>query len=292
MKHPVNFIGLGAPKCGTTWIAECLEQHPDILFSNQKSVKELNFFNTPTWRKAIDYDISNYHKGIFWYLNQFPKEQEGKIRGEFSTSYLSDPKAPRRIVRHFPDAKLLVALRDPVEMVYSMHNFTLRTLRASVPSDFFKAIEKGYYLEIGLYAKHLERYLDLFDRKQFHIIFLKDIVNNSRDVVRNLYEFLGVSSDFIPNHLNRKSNPRTGVRFKFLNKLGRDALQVVKSVNYDLYNWLCQRQVLYRFYETLNTRAASNSEMSSEVRAHLRDFYREDIQRLRSLLGRPLVDWA
>lgn len=291
MKEIVDFIGIGAPKCGTTWLAKCLEEHPNILFSNQKSVKELNFFNTPTWRKAIDYDISNYHKGVSWYLNQFPKEQEGKIRGEFSTSYLSDPKACQRIKKHFPNVKLLVALRDPVKMVYSMHNFTLRTLRASVPSNFSKAIEEGYYLEIGLYAKHLKRYFKLFDRAQVYVVLLKDIKDNPRLLVRDLYKFLGVSQDFLPSHLGEKTNARTGIRFKSLNSVGSKLLKTVKKVDYGLYNWLCQRQMLYKLYELVNTAGGQKFEMPSDVQLYLRDFYKEDIEQLRELLERPLADW-
>ncbi len=44
----VDFIGVGAAKCGTTWVASLLENHPQINFSSTKTTKELNFFNSET----------------------------------------------------------------------------------------------------------------------------------------------------------------------------------------------------------------------------------------------------
>lgn len=37
-----DFIGIGAQKCATTWLALCLRQHPQIFMA---SPKELKYFN-------------------------------------------------------------------------------------------------------------------------------------------------------------------------------------------------------------------------------------------------------
>ncbi len=47
----IDFIGIGATKSGTTWIAQCLKEHPQICGS---SIKEINFFNIPfRYKKGI-----------------------------------------------------------------------------------------------------------------------------------------------------------------------------------------------------------------------------------------------
>jgi len=38
----INFIGIGAAKSATTWVADCLRGHPDIYLPAEK---ELNYFN-------------------------------------------------------------------------------------------------------------------------------------------------------------------------------------------------------------------------------------------------------
>ena len=58
----VDFIGIGAPRCGTTWIAKCLSEHPQICLS---SVKETDFFGK-YYRKGL-----SYYKSFFRVLSRF-----------------------------------------------------------------------------------------------------------------------------------------------------------------------------------------------------------------------------
>lgn len=48
-----TFIGIGAMKCATTWISECLRCHPEI------------FMNCPT---EIHLFSNHYDKGFDWYI--------------------------------------------------------------------------------------------------------------------------------------------------------------------------------------------------------------------------------
>ena len=61
-----NFIGIGAMKCATTWISECLRYHPEIYMS---SPKEIHFFS------------AYYDKGLDWYLNHFQESKAYKAIG-------------------------------------------------------------------------------------------------------------------------------------------------------------------------------------------------------------------
>ncbi|MCR4285481.1 MAG: sulfotransferase, partial [Candidatus Kaiserbacteria bacterium] len=69
----INFIGLGAQKSGTSWAYTCLYEHPEVCIP----VKEIHFFSRP-----------RYAEGKEWYEAHFKKCAEGKLRGEWSTSYL------------------------------------------------------------------------------------------------------------------------------------------------------------------------------------------------------------
>ena len=88
MSRP-DFIGLGAMKTGTTWLHQCLLEHPEINLSE----KELNFFGDPvTWSKGFD-----------WYEKKL--ESDKKIIGEFSVFYLAHPFVASRIHARYPDIK-------------------------------------------------------------------------------------------------------------------------------------------------------------------------------------------
>jgi len=110
-----NFLGLGAQRCGTTWIYECLREHPDVFMSQRK---EINFFS--------DIYSNNYYKGISWYSNFFIYSNEEKIKGEITPEYLLDDKAPIRIERNLGQIKFLVVVRNPVQRAFSAYKKGLR----------------------------------------------------------------------------------------------------------------------------------------------------------------------
>lgn len=110
MKYPDFFI-VGAPKCGTTSMCNYLDQHPDIFISNPK---ELNFFGadlTPPPRKIT----------LEEYLSHF-QDSQAKICGEGTPFYLLSQAAGQEIKALNPDAKIIIMLRDPVALIYSLHS--------------------------------------------------------------------------------------------------------------------------------------------------------------------------
>jgi hypothetical protein len=130
----IDFIGIGAAKCGTTWLAKCLEEHPDILMSSGKSKKELLFFNnSESVDKFRDEKVSYFDKGYSWYLKQFPDPEIGKIRGEFTTLYLTDTDAAKRIKEFNPNVKIIAILRNPINMINSTHWFRKTGIDNKIP---------------------------------------------------------------------------------------------------------------------------------------------------------------
>ena len=100
-----TFIGVGVGKCATTWIFEMLSAHPEVGCS---SIKELNFFST---------EYPYYDLGIKWYETNFDAKYIS--RGEFSVTYSNDMLALERIAEHYPNVKLIFAVRNPLERALS-----------------------------------------------------------------------------------------------------------------------------------------------------------------------------
>lgn len=103
---PPDFLILGAPKGGTTAVAEWLNQLPGLWCHPRK---ELHFFN------GANADHSD------WYCAQFPRfrQEAGILRGEATPAYFSDPNAPERISTLMPNARLVVLLREPLSRAIS-----------------------------------------------------------------------------------------------------------------------------------------------------------------------------
>jgi len=81
-----DFVIMGAPKCGTTFLYHLLSKHPHV---EPCAFKELHYFDL------------FFEKGTEWYRQCFPspllKNGRRTITGEATPAYLSFPEAPERM---------------------------------------------------------------------------------------------------------------------------------------------------------------------------------------------------
>lgn len=189
-----NFIGIGAPKCGTTWLANCLRQHPDIYLP---PAKELVFF-----------DYGDFDQRLDDYLEHFDGVAGERAIGEFTTRYLASERPAPRIREMIPETKLIVCLRNPVEQIYSHYWHLLRqNFHQAEPQpalSFEQALERFTWKlkEPARYWKQLQFWLKHFDRQQFLVLLFEDIKEHPESTLRTTYEFLGVDRDFVPKSVS------------------------------------------------------------------------------------------
>lgn len=289
MDKKIDFIGIGVAKSGTTWVAECLEEHPEILFPGQK---ELFFFNKKPAYLFYDEKLTNHHKGIQWYLNQFPEPQKNKIMGEFATNYYNDPDAAKEIKKHFPNIKIIAILRNPVNMLYSLYWYGKAAVRTQMPESFEKMVDEGLYLERGLLYKHLKKFYDHFPKNNIHIILLDDVKTKSKKVLKNLYEFLEVDPNFKPSILDKKSNPALKVRYPIIDKFSHGIIAILDKLNLQKQvRVLITSDFLYNIYKKINLTRGSNPPMKHKTRNRLIKYYKEDLNKLEQLIDRDLSAW-
>src|ERR1043166_6011740 len=100
-----NYIGIGVPKAGTTWLAKCLGDHPEVFMA---AVKEVDFFKYPDFTEKIPL-----------YASHFAGSEGCKAIGEFTVRYFALPGVPQRVRQLLPNARLLLCLRNPVDQVVS-----------------------------------------------------------------------------------------------------------------------------------------------------------------------------
>lgn len=153
---PQFFVGIGAQKAGTSWLARYFSRHPDVAFS---PIKELHYFDS-VYRKDLcaSFDeiksnflhnnISKYNKGIssreiahataerirclslrleMKYNPQRYKDyfkiittESHRAFGEITPAYsLLDAVGFKAIRAMYADAKFIFILRDPVERYWS-----------------------------------------------------------------------------------------------------------------------------------------------------------------------------
>lgn len=198
-----TFAVIGAQKGGTTALHRYLAEHPSIMSPTKK---EIHFF---------DLDES-FEKGEVWYHNYFPLPHTlGKhaITYDNTPSYLYYPKSAKRIFSYYPNMKLIVSLRDPVERAFSawtmFHNFHKDTNHPYYHLAEFREFDKAVrdeidkmlsgdptlepsYVRRGIYYEQLLRYFKYFKREQIFIIDSYSLKKNTSLILTEVIQFLGL----------------------------------------------------------------------------------------------------
>ena len=276
-------------KSGTTWLAKMLQSHPEIGFSRDK---EISFFNN-VWALVDKPHKSKLEtEGIELYEKYFNK---GKIVGEWSVTYAPDPNVAKRIKNYFPNVKILVSLRDPVERTFSFYKYAKYVRLIDNSKTFEDAIKRhSDYIEGSMYYPQLKRYFDLFPKENIKVVLLDDIVKDNRSVIRDLYSFLGVNSSFMPEGIDDKTNVAREVKHKFIFKSLRSFLLLMrifvpKSLRPGAR--VSGKKMFRRLIVEFTSEPVGVDSLREETRKNLLEVFKPDIERTAKLIGRDLSAW-
>ena len=299
MNEP-NFFIIGAAKCGTTALFDYLSQHPNTWCPFDK---EPAYF-------AADYPQLQGIKSYPDYLKLFADADDmNLVLGEASVIYLFSREAVPEIRRRYPDAKLIIMIRNPVDMVYSFHSQMMTTANEDEP-DFEKAWrlqderlqgraiwsrcvvpEFLQYGKMGRLSRFIEPVLRIFPRAQIKIIVFDDMKENPQGVFNDVVEYLGLQPfdgvDFRVVNANRthKSRLITGITTR-LPKPG------VRRLSARLKQVLGLEHVAFRkLLARLNSREAPRKKLSAEFRRELVDYFADEVNELERITERDLSHW-
>jgi hypothetical protein len=279
----IDFIGIGAPKCGTTWLSAQLESHPQIGFAPDK---EVYYFSDTILRRIAGKELRCFERGESWYHEQFPPLNESiSVRGEFCPSYLYMEQAAARIAAYRPDIKLLLCLRSPVEMMYSWYWYNRNAVIASLPPTFESMMDNPFLRDLGCYARHLKPYLERFPAENFLVIQFDAIRRAPERIRRRTYEFLNVDAEFKPQVQSGKNAARAP-RFPLLQSAAQRAyegLAGIPGVSTVLKSPTVAR-TLQSAYHRLNSKAQEYEALAPEERRKWEDYYAADQAELSRLL--------
>jgi Sulfotransferase domain len=292
MPRPSFFI-VGAPKCGTTSLCHYLNQHPDIFIPDHK---ELHFF-------ASDLDLPRPFGTEGEYLATFAGTAK-RQSGERTTWYLYSTTAARDIHDFNRNAKIIVAVRNPTDMLYSL--FRYRRYIGTEKSTSFPHVlarEKQYFVNAhgitkidpnhvyscaALYYEQIRRYIETFGSASVHVVVFEDMKDHPEEVYRGILRFLGAGDDFRPSfrHVNKTGRIRSE---RFQQRIAH-LPGPVKRLAYAFPRGI--RRPAYRALHRLNTSYAPPPQLDPELRQRLNDDFRPDVERLSALLGRDLTRWC
>lgn len=282
-KFRLNSIGVGAEKCGTTWLANMMEAHPEICFIDRK---DTGFLYAPV------FDIKEYEKHFIG---------DG-VKCDWSVAYLPDPNVAKRIKEFFPDVKIIVALRNPINRIVSAYNYHKYWTFVIKAETLEEAIKKypDKYIGRSSYYKQLKVYYDLFPKEQIKVVLMEDIKNNSKKVLKELYAFVGVNPDFIPKDIFKRSNVARKRKYKSFKLILQNAY--VPSIKYlkekvptfiRLIKFFGFGKIssIVEYIDGQNVTSLEKEKIKDETRAMLLKILLPDIEKTEKLIGRDLSAW-
>lgn len=296
-----DFFIVGAPRCGTTAMYEYLRQHPEVFMPGWK---EPHFFGSDL---RITSKLLYHTPNLLQYLALFSAARHEKRAGEASTLYLKSVLAASEIKALCPSARIIIMLRNPVDVLYSLHshlyyhgtedieNFEW-ALEAEEDRKRGLRIPKGcglvdalLYRDVGNFAEQVKRYLNLFSREKVHIIVYDDFKEDTPQVYADVLRFLEVSPEFRPDFENVYENRR--IRSRVLRGLWANRPAMVNRVIFDRGLFSRSRGIMTAM-RRIYSRAESRPPMEPALRQKLQAEFHGEVARLSELLGRDLTRWT
>jgi hypothetical protein len=230
-----SFMLIGAQRAGTSSLYRYLSAHPQVR-------KPL--------RKEIDWFSRDYDRPWSWYRAHFPLRLAGGVTLDATPQYLVHPLAPARVRERFPDIRLVVAVRDPVERALSQYRLMRQVGVETLEPAEALAAEAGRiapdlerlrhdplhkpldllrysYVTRSRYGEQMERWLSHLPREQFHVLCFDTFEHDPGPEWDALLDFVGLDRWRPAEFANRSTRTRrtdveSGVRSMIEESLGGD----------------------------------------------------------------------
>ncbi len=260
-----DFLCVGAHKSGTTWLYQQLDSHPDFWMP---PVKELHYLDqlskvqrtsSPRCRDERDLRFlenirilsAEQHMDLERYAQLF-EPKASLLSGDISPNYstLSDAVI-RRVIRYFPNLKVIFLARDPVERVWShlsmeVHYRQIEPFDATDIDQVNRNLLRRGMLLRSYPSAIVARWKRSVHPDRFRIYFFDDLKRNPTELRCSILRFLGADPD----------------------KPGR-------RVTRDYNSWAGMEKL----------------PLTDKMRSHLAQFFRKELKTCATRLGGPARDW-
>ncbi len=224
-----------------------------------------------------------FDMGIGYYEEQFDGWSGEDAIGEITPRYLHFEPAAQRIAEYMPDVKLICFLRNPVERAYSQYWRSEAHSESETLIPFETKLDTmPDIIGTGFYDEHLARYRGFFPETQMCVCLFDDIQMRPKELLSELYTFIGVDPTYVPSYVEHKINASAAQ-----GKLARsNAIWRVRKVLKRMGGAVA---MLEKRLENVNSSELPSMDPVTEVR--LKHIYHDHTLRLQDMIGRDLSAW-
>ena len=298
-----NFFIVGAAKSGTTSLYEFLRRHPQVFMPDIKEPvyfgSDLDFDLRLCARKTI-HNRDEYFR-LFESATDFPR------LGEATVWYLYSQVAAQEIYDFDPEAKIVIMLRDPIEVMQALHSEFLWDCNEDL-ADFGEAIaaqsdrrdgrrlaksthfaEGLLYEDVVAFSAQVKRYFDVFGKDRVCVIVFDDLKSDSDAVYGRVMDYLGIDRARQPSmgHFNS----RKPLKLRKFNQFFAARPGLRRMVMQLPYSQTMKRFVIEQVTKVFPGRRGAR-EIDPELQGELQRRLRPDVEALGELLDRDLSHWC
>lgn len=292
-----NLFLVGAGKSGTSALYEYLRVHPDIYMPREK---ELSYFGQDLYFRSRRLSLSEY-------LKQYDGGKHYRYRGDASVQYLLSVTAATEIKAFSPQARVLIIVRNPLEVIQARHaqnvfagSETIRDFRSALEAEsrrrhgmdipaHVECINWLYYRDWVRYSEQISRYRDVFGDDRVWLGLFDDLRADPLGVYRQIMRFLDLSDTHPPvfRRINANKAPRS---FGFQRAVTGRNTTINRTAKILIPNRklrVALQDVLIR----LNSRRAERPRMDEDLRLRLLSELEPEVRFLETLMHRELSYW-
>ena len=292
-RKTLDFVVVGAPKCGTTSLFHTLNERAEISLLGKDS---------HLLGKDLELPLRDHTINLNDVIDRHP---ENSIVGDVSVWYLYSETAAREIHELNPNAKIIICLRNPLELIPSLHNQHVKggdesepDLNTALTKDFnLESIAAGVhfkqrprYADVVNFGQQIARYTERFDNVLF--VFHEDLKLNYAKSIQRIEDFLGleIRKDITEMERNKRQQVVNPALVNVLKKKPAFIKSVFRIV-------VPSKKIRHNIMESAMKRAISDDESPSPVEFTMenRNFIccliEKQLPLLRELTGRDCSIW-
>ena len=221
-----DFLCIGAQKAATSWLAEMLRGHRQVWVPPIKELQFLNEFHNakrfkwaqqhrevralrgitaqtkkadPNYRAIEFYALAAQTPISFdWYERLFDFAPVDAVRGELTPGYaLLSADAVRSVAERYPNLKIILLIRDPVERAKSsiiMRASRLKLLDNPIALNAAatEIAAEASVVEAGNYQSIIEKWSTQFSENSLLVLLSEELRSTPEACLTRVSEFLGV----------------------------------------------------------------------------------------------------
>lgn len=289
-----QFLGIGAPRCGTTWLQQVLRLHPDIWLP---PIKEVHFFDSLKWESTSEVKSSKWTDRVRKHLVSRIGHSVSPLLGAMPYRPFVIPRVDFEWDRKYFSTGVGIdwykeLFRPKREKYRMVGEITPSYISISAESIDLIRVKTDVSKFIVLLRDPIESAWSGYGRKVREGKIERSTVDEN-EIVRLLTQGIGLENRKYARNLKRWFSifPKSSFFVGFFEDLSNDPGRMLDEICAFLEVSAPPNAALVKAAESINSSRLDRGTMSRKIEAGLARAFEPDLRELAMMLGGPPTHW-